>query len=261
MASRFVNRLTAKSLIILLALNAIVLVAVTAVNFGTSLGPGRINAAAWLDLPATGGVIHRPWTLLTYMVTQTDVWQAIFNMLWLYWFGSIFQTLTSPGRLLSLYVIGGLSGGLCYIAGTLLWPSTAGAGLEGASAAVMAIVTATACLSPNFSLRFFIIGNVRLKWIALITIAIFAFGLTGNNAGAHIAHLGGVAAGAVYALAGRMRAARGRRRPAPAMTPRSMTEAEARARLDAILDKVRTSGYASLTAQERKLLFELSHKI
>lgn len=253
------HRLPAQGVMTLLAINAAVLVALTFINFGTRVsGPGG-NAALWLDVPPGDGFLSRPWTLITYMVTQTDVWHAIFNMLWLYWFGSMFQTLTSPGRLVKLYAISGVAGAACYIAASLVWPSTGGAGLEGASAAVMGIVTATAFMIPDYRIRLFFIGDVKLKWVAVLTIILFTAGITGSHSGANIAHLGGVAAGAVYALWGRLRP-RYRKQPG-ADRRESISEADARAELDTLLDKVRRSGYGSLTANERRRLFELSHRV
>lgn len=254
-----IRRLTHRipsGVVILIAINIIILVVLTFVNFGMRMSGAEAEAARWLDLPAGSGFIHRPWTLITYMFTQTDIWHAIFNMLWLYWFGILLQNLTSPRRLISLYLIAGLAGAAAYIAGSFIWTSTAGAGLEGASAAVMGIVTATAFLAPDYKLHLFLFGAVRLKWIAIVTIAIFALGLTGSNAGAHIAHFGGVAAGAVYALALRYRT----RRPRNADTS-YISETDARRELDALLDKVRRSGYGSLTRAEQRRLFELSRHI
>lgn len=252
------HRLPAKGVMTLIAINAVVLVALTLINFSLRVGGNPVNAAEWLDVPPGTGFLHRPWTLVTYMVTQTDIWHAIFNMLWLYWFGMLFQTLTSASRLMRLYILAGLAGAACYIIGSLIWPGAAGTGLEGASAAVMGVVTATACIIPDFRMNIFLLGPVKLKWIAIVTIVLFALGLTGSNAGAHIAHLGGVAAGVIYAVVRRARPLYSRPRPDRRST---ISEADARAELDLLLDKVRVSGYASLTDNERRRLFELSHRV
>lgn len=198
-----------------------------------------------------------PWTVVTYMFTQADVWHAVFNMLWLYWFGMLLQNLTSPRTVVGLYVIAGLAGAAAYTGGSYLWPASAGTGLEGASAAVMGIVTATACIVPDYKFNLILLGQVKLKWIAIVTIALFALGLTGGKAGAHIAHLGGVVAGATFALRMRLRS---RRKSAEAKRSH-ITEPEARRELDSLLDKVRRSGYGSLTQAEQRRLFELSRHI
>ncbi|MDE6801692.1 MAG: rhomboid family intramembrane serine protease, partial [Muribaculaceae bacterium] len=134
----------------------------------------------------------------------------------------------------------------------------AGAGLEGASAAVMGIVTATACLVPDYRLNLMLLGHVKLKWIAIVTIGLFALGLTGSNAGAHVAHLGGVAAGAIYAFTLKYH-----HRHRSKAHPESIhiDEADARKELDMLLDKVRRSGYGALTAAEQRRLFELSRHV
>lgn len=259
--SMTIDRLRRKiplGVLLLVAVNVAVLVVLTLISFVTRLNGHEVYGAAWLDLPAGLHFVERPWTLLTYMFTQTDIWHAVFNMLWLYWFGLMYQNLTSPWRLIKLYIAAGLCGALCYIAGSELWPDACGAWLEGASAAVMGVVTATACLIPDYRMYLFLLGPVKIKWIAIVTIAIFAAGLTGSNAGAHIAHLGGVAAGAAWVYLPRLKS-RGKK-AAPAGHCRG-SELDARAELDAILDKVRRSGYGSLTADERRRLLELSKRV
>src|SRR5690606_33084801 len=39
------------------------------------------------DIPL---VLHRAWTLITYMFVHEEFLHILFNMLWLYWFGQIF---------------------------------------------------------------------------------------------------------------------------------------------------------------------------
>ena len=42
-------------------------------------------------LPASFiGFIHQPWSLFTYMFMHAGILHILFNMLWLYWFGSLF---------------------------------------------------------------------------------------------------------------------------------------------------------------------------
>lgn len=252
------RKLPPGGVMMLVAVNAVVIVALTLIGFFTRLSGHEVYAAAWLDVPPGTHFIERPWTLLTYMITQTDIWHAIFNMLWLYWFGVMYQNLTSPRRLVKLYIAAGLCGAAFYIAGSLVWPASAGLGLEGASAAVMGVVTATACLIPDYRMNLLLFGPVKIKWIAIVTIAIFAFGLTGNNSGAHIAHIGGVITGLAWVFVPRLKSARYKSGRSSAG---ALSEADARAELDALLDKVRRSGYASLTADERRRMFDLSKRV
>ena len=253
-----------------------VLLRVIAIVFVFSGRPDSIDLMlAQVELPSTlRALMFKPWTLLTYMFAQYDLLHVVFNMLWLYWFGTLFTMVSTGRRLLTLYITGGIAGALFYLAGYAVLPmfhSSYGS-LIGSSAAVIAVVTAVAILMPHFSMHLMFIGSVKVKWIAIVTIALVLIGVTGSNAGGEIAHIGGVAAGALYAW----RLKHPRRKPSPrtrttsASGPSTSSSAgtgtggltrEERQQLDSILDKIKKSGYSSLTAGERDLLFSVSRKI
>ena len=65
----------------------------------------------------------------------------------------------------------------------------------GASASVLAIVIATAVREPEYRVNLMLFGQIRLKYLALIVIVTDLLFVTSNNAGGHIAHLGGALAG------------------------------------------------------------------
>lgn len=241
----------------LVIINVAVLITVATVSFATSLGGHQVNMATMaLDLPSGDGVIGRPWALVTYMFTHTDVWHCVFNMLWLYWFGRLYEQFTSGRRTTLLYLAGGLGGAVFFIAASFIRPLSVVGMLEGASAAVMAIVAATACTAPNLRLNLLFLGHVKIKWVALVTLGVFALGLTGSGAASHVAHIGGIAVGVIWSLVARLRRPRYDKMPV-----RAITDAEARAELDSLLDKVRRSGYASLSSAERRRLIDLSQKV
>lgn len=247
----------------------------------------------WLEMPSDpSALLRRPWTVVTYMFTQYDVLHILFNMLWLYCFGVIFLSLSTGRRMLALYVYGGLAGAFFYLLAYNLLPVFHGVDgvLIGSSGAVIAVVTATAIMAPDYKMYLLFLGGVSLKWVAVVTIGLDLIGVTGANAGGHIAHLGGAVAGAVYAvalrrgtditapfcrvadaLANSCNAARRPRRPSfrpyrrdasvrHEKHPRTGSAAD-QAELDAILDKIKKSGYTSLTPQERKRLFDVSSRI
>ena len=180
-----------------------------------------------------------------------------------------------------------------------LFSSTEGL-LLGASASVLAIVAATAVRQPDYKVGLLFFGQISLKWIAIVTIFIDVISIGSSNAGGHIAHLGGALTGAAFALADRRgtditawfnRAIDWivnltRRRPRVKVgnfhnspftrtkqQPRtdkqqyerdngrrnSMTPAE-EAEMDEILKKIKLSGYSSLTAEEKRRLFEVSKR-
>lgn len=228
-----------------------------------------------VELPSSAVTfLTRPWTLLTYMFAQYDLLHLVFNMLWLYWFGTMFTISRPSSQLAKLYLAGGLAGGVLYMIGNLILPSgVVGPGsLIGSSAAVIAIVTAVAILMPHFRMHLLFLGSVSVKWIAIVTIVLVLIGVTGNNAGGEIAHIGGVLAGAGYALwikkfpGWRWRSNLFTKKSGPDTASESIDSTggltkEDRYELDRILDKIKKSGYTSLTQIERDRLFNVSRKI
>lgn len=253
---------------------------------------GRFIVEQWVAMPGNFGRLARhAWTSLSYMFSQIEPLHLIFNMLWLYWFGIVFQLLSTPKRMIGLYLLGGLGGAALYLLAVNTIPYFAGHGglLIGSSASVIAIVTATAIMAPDYRMNLLFLGAVSLKWIAIVTIGIDLLSVTGSNAGGHIAHLGGAAVGAIFALGlkrghditaplnslidaivnlfrrrPKVRPARFRASGAPsAPRPKAPSAASAadQAELDKILDKIKKSGYSSLTADERARLFDVSRRI
>lgn len=253
---------------------------------------GRFIVEQWVAMPGNFGRLARhAWTPLSYMFSQIEPLHLIFNMLWLYWFGIVFQLLSTPKRMIGLYLLGGLGGAALYLLAVNTIPYFAGHGglLIGSSASVIAIVTATAIMAPDYRMNLLFLGAVSLKWIAIATIGIDLLSVTGSNAGGHIAHLGGAAVGAIFALGlkrghditaplnslidaivnlfrrrPKVRPARFKSSGAPsAPRPKAPSAASAadQAELDKILDKIKKSGYSSLTADERARLFDVSRRI
>lgn len=61
-----------------------------------------------------------------------------------------------------------------------------------ASASVLAVIAASAIRTPDLRLYLFLIGEVKLKWVALGCIVLTFAGVGGGNAGGQAAHVGGV---------------------------------------------------------------------
>lgn len=156
------------------------------------------------ELPASfERLISQPWSIITYMFMHAGLLHILFNMLWLYWFGSLFLYFFSAKHLRGLYILGGVFGGLLYMTAYNVFPyfsqvieSTT---LVGASASVLAIVAATAYREPNYRVQLFLFGTVRLKYLAIIVIGSDLLFITSENAGGHLAHLGGALGGVLFA--------------------------------------------------------------
>ena len=253
-----------------------------------------MQAQSWVAVPShIGELIYRPWTLLTYCFSHYDVLHILFNMLWFYWMGRIFLEFFTPKQLSGLYIIGGIGGALLYVLAYNLLPALAHAHsyLIGASASVIAIVVAAAVYMPDYRIGLLFLGQVALKWVALVMVLLSVLSITGSNAGGNIAHVGGALIGMWFAMAIRRgcditawlnraldavsgllhRAPRQVREPVggtayrgggatPHRTSRRQQPEPTEADLDRVLDKIRRSGYASLTEQERDILFRASRR-
>ena len=241
-----------------------------------------------------------PWTIITYMFAQYDILHILFNMLVLYWFGRLFLEAFTPKQFVALYIIGGIGGALLYMLSAMVLPVYQGisGSLIGASASVMAIVIAIAIKIPHYRVGLLFFGMVSLKWIAIAYVAIDFLSITGDNSGGHIAHLGGAACGALFTLLinrgtditrpiNRIidvilsafnsftyfftKAKSAKKKPAASAShhnsssqnsssSRTGMSKEDEAILDSILDKIKKSGYASLTEDEKRRLFQVSTK-
>ena len=241
----------------------------------------------YLQMPSSPELLlYRPWTIITYMFTHYDFLHILFNMLWLYWFGGLFLTFFNERQLGGLYLLGGIAGGLLFMVAYNIFPyfyeAAAYSFLMGASASVMAIVFAVSFYRKDLEISLFLIGRIKLIYLALFTFVIDFLAMTSTNAGGHIAHIGGALFGIWFAA--RIKQGKdltrpmnrlidwavniGKRKPKMRVTykrPENDYEYNARknrenADLDVILDKLKRSGYDSLSMEEKKQLFDASKK-
>ena len=266
------------SVFALIAVNVLIMIA----------APERVERSLILspDVLETG----RFWQLVTAMFVHANFEHILFNMLWLYWFGTLFLQFFSAKHLRGVYLLGGICGGLLYMVSYNVFPyfqyMIEGSFLLGASASVLAIVAATAYREPNYPIQLFLFGTVRLKYLALIVIGMDLLFITSSNAGGHISHLGGALAGLWFAASlskGKditawinrlLDSIEGLFSPRPRKPKMKINyggnrqkdyEYNARKKsqsdeIDRILEKLKKSGYESLTAEEKKSLFDASKR-
>jgi membrane associated rhomboid family serine protease len=231
-------------------------------------------------------LFNKPWTLLTYMFLHIDILHILFNMLWLYWFGKIFQEYMGGRKLLVVYLLGGLSGAVVYILAFNIFPVFSAALPQsyalGASASVMAIVTAVSFKVPNYSIYLLFFSRIRILYLAIALFIFDFFMIPTGNAGGHIAHIGGALFGFLYiqmTSKGIFSGFRGhksgkdffRKKPGrddsfetnsrpPTDEQYNLEKAAKQKRIDDILDKISKGGYDSLTRDEKEYLFRSSGK-
>jgi membrane associated rhomboid family serine protease len=231
----------------------------------------------YLRLPASLPVLLRHfWTPITYMFMHDGVWHILFNMLWFYWFGQIFEEYLGKKRTLGLYVMGGLAGAFLFILSYNVFPffthvnAAARSSMVGASASVMAITVATATLLPDYAISLIFIGAVRLKWLVLFFIVIDFIGIVGPNAGGEISHLGGGLLGFIYIKQlqrgndwiegiNKIFKSKSKLKVVPGNASKKSADIPRQEEIDLILDKISKSGYDSLSKQEKEILFRASN--
>ena len=176
------------------------LVQIALMLFNISIG----DWLKWLEMPALlTQFLSQPWAIITYMFMHAGVMHLLFNMLWLYWFGQLFLYFYSARHLRGVYIWGGICGGLLYLFAYNVFPFFMPYAdytyMVGASAAVLAIVAAVAYREPDYHVNLILLGSIPLKYFALVVICLDLLFVTTDNAGGHIAHLGGALGGLLFA--------------------------------------------------------------
>ena len=240
--------------------------------------------------------LHKPWTIFTYFFTHDEIFHILYNMLFLYWFGKLIDEYLGSRRLVGLYIMGGLAGGLLYLAMYNLVPyfqvQADSARMLGASAAAFSVAVGAATLLPNYTFHLLFFGAVRIKYIVFFFIILSVAQTAGLNAGGNLAHLGGALMGFCYVKLLQNGTDLGRPinwiadgwsnllkpKPAIKVSYRQRSSASTQAgsyssatspssistpdqdEVDTILDKISRSGYESLTREEKQKLFRASQR-
>ena len=251
----------------------------------------------WLMLPASiPDFITRPWTIFTYFFLHERFFHILFNLLFLYWFGKIIKEFLGGSKVVSLYLLGGLAGGVFYILIYNTIPFFAErvdtSMMLGASAGVFAVVVGAATFMPNYTIILMFIGPVKIKYIAIFYVILAFAQSAGQNAGGELAHLGGAAMGFIYIKQLQQGTDWGKwlhwtsaffisffksqpkvkvsyRKDAKSKTSSSRQKSTSSSsnidttsqdEIDTILDKISHSGYESLSKEEKQKLFNASKK-
>jgi len=247
-------------------------------SFGYSL------ALKYLAVPSNLHLLSlKPWTAFTYMFLHTGFMHLLFNMLWLYWFGSLFVQFLGKKKLYITYILSGLFGAFFFVAAYNVFPAFHDvkhlATAMGASASVLGIVVVTSFYRPNFQINLMFIGRVKIVYIAIFTLIMDVLLIKDSNPGGHIAHLGGAFFGFIYIMILRSREINFRllfknilktfknsgkfkykevykNQRVVSDDEYNATRAERQKKIDEILDKISKSGYEKLSKEEKEFLFK-----
>lgn len=219
--------------------------------------------------------ITKPWTIISYGFLHADFLHILFNAIVLYYFGNLFIQYFTQKQLLTFFLLGTLAGGFIFLLGYSFLPflSNQRVPLVGASAGVSAIIIGIATYMPNYQLKLRLIGAVKLWHIAAFYIFLDVLQLSGNNAGGHLAHLGGALFGFLYVHQARKtktniwgkiaRFLTSKKKPLKTVYKSKKTSSKKEAnttykqqKINVILDKISKSGYDTLSKDEKDFLFK-----
>ena len=236
------------------------------------------------------GLITKPWGLITSIFSHFEFMHFLFNMLFLFFAGQLYEQLFGGKKLLNIYILGGIAGGILEIVAHELFPALSNSQsiVVGASGSIMAIFIATAMYRPNTKIMLFGILPVRIIVLAGAYFIYDLLSLGMPDGTAHFAHIGGGIIGVIsvktmdkpnniltrfarftdkiftifkrdfFKKKNTLNVERGGR---PLTDEEYIArKKENQAKTDAILDKISKSGYESLTSKEKEFLFKQSNK-
>jgi membrane associated rhomboid family serine protease len=235
--------------------------------------------------------LQQPWTFLTYMFLHAGPLHLAFNLLALFMFGGPVEERLGSRAFIWFYLLCGMGGAA--LSFLLMQLVRIGVPIVGASGAIYGVMVAFAWHWPDATIYLFPIPvPIPAKWLVTFAFAVSLllalppFG--GGDGVAHLAHLGGMAAGFLYLKAQDLRLgraerhlrrvtepsvlvtpvprttggiARGRGGSAPQRKARPAADDRAHAEIDRVLDKISATGIESLTPAERKFLTEMSRQM
>ena len=237
------------------------------------------------------------WRFITFQFLHANLTHLLFNMIGLFFFGSIVEQFLGKKRYLAFYLLCGIAGACMYLLlnslGMVVKELTDKEWvpfllfddkhtiLVGASAGVFGVIMAAAFLMPEVKVLLFFVIPMKLKTLAygLVAVALLSvfFSKQVANAGGEAAHIGGAVAGFFFVrkphflhgffdFLGRVDPTSRSNKARKAGMVRSSTSAAAsRAKvsnveIDRILEKIHDKGLQSLTEKEKKILREASRR-
>ena len=225
--------------------------------------------------------LQRPWTFVTYMFLHAGTLHLLFNMIMLFFFGPRLEQRLGSKDFLWLYFLSGIGGAVL----SMVMPGDGRlVSIVGASGAILGVVGGFAYFWPRMKLYIWGILPVEAWVLAMFFVfgSIF-FGLSGRGGNvAHFAHLGGIAFAYLFLRFRDARSAARKkrwreggdvgvgRRPKPrgSREPLERWKAIRRDRLhelnreevDALFEKITSSGAGSLSDEERSFLDRMADR-
>lgn len=228
--------------------------------------------------------IHKPWTVFTYFLGHVSFWNMVVNMVWLYAFGTIVQSLIGHREIMPLYFISSIVSGIVFCCFSYAWPQIdSSVYVMSAQAGTMAMAVAALTIAPSY--RYFLGDQLSIPLVLvfaiylILNVAAFAYGNFSLLILLAFAALTGY--GYMRMLQNGMRPGKWIYNSLSRLENNFTPDAEkiaisnniirkqalqnakkqthySQEYIDTILDKINSKGYDSLTAEEKEVLFKAS---
>ncbi len=208
------------------------------------------------------------WQPVTYMFFHAGFSHLLFNMLALWMFGSVLESVWGTKGFLRYFFLVGIGSGLsnCLLTPASMHP------IIGASGAIYGLLAAYGLLFPNSIIYLSFLFPIKAKYLVII-FGLFEFFASVNAIGgqshvANIVHLGGMFIGIIYLkhhailryLARKMRDSTQQHQEKKVVREEEDAE-DLQQEVDDLLDKINEVGLGNLTPWEKKRLREASQKL
>ncbi len=238
-------------------------------------GQTNISIISWFELSSDiKDIIFKPWSIISYSFFHSGFFHLFWNMILLFYSGQIFLNLFSNKMFLSSYFMGVIFGGIIFIFCYNFFPifSNSSTSMIGSSAGVMAVLVFMCVYSPDYEIRI-LFFNIKLLYIGLFFVLTDIIQIPYGNAGGHFAHLGGAFIGFIYAqnikkgtdifksfssfFIRKKNESRQKEKKIINNDFKNISHKDLnQKKIDEILDKISSSGYDSLSQEDKNFLFK-----
>ena len=235
----------------------------------------NFSIISWFELSSDlKKIIFKPWSIISYSFFHSGFFHLFWNMIILLYSGQIFLNLFPNKMFLSTYFVGVIFGGIIFIFCYNVFPVffNSYSTMIGSSAGVMAVLIFICVYSPNYEIRI-LFFNIKLLYIGLFFVFFDIIQIPYGNAGGHFAHLGGSLVGFIYArqikngkdifdsfsflIISIFYKNKKKENKIIKNDYRNILHKDLnQKKIDGILDKINSSGYDSLSKEEKDFLFK-----
>jgi membrane associated rhomboid family serine protease len=228
-------------------------------------------------------VLKHPWVVISHLFIARSLYEMIWLLVLLYWFGSILGDLIGDDKILPVYLFSGIFGSVIFLLFTNLLKLDYFY-VSGLESSVIGVMVSAAVLVPDYSFNLVVFGKIRIKYLVVSVIIIDLLFLYASSRYQYFALPGAIIAGWYYILT--IRAGRGLNVPINLAIKKiedfgliilgrkktnlklehrnaeffKTTENKEKVdlkRLNKLLDRINNEGYDKLTEEEKKFLVNI----